>query len=83
MKPKDFGTIVFLGVISATLAYILSASFVTNKKSLTSRVEVVAPISKDFNFAGKSYFDPKNKPLNPTKEITIDTNNTAAPLDKN
>ena len=78
MKSKDIATIAILVLITGAFTFMLSKSLILSKKATHTKVEVVEPISKDFNFAGKPYF--KANSINPTRDITIDVNNNTQPL---
>ncbi len=78
IKPKDAALILLLCLLSGLFAVVISGSYITSKKSMNTNVEVVDPISKDFNFTGKSYF--KADSINPTRDITIDNANNQNPI---
>jgi hypothetical protein len=78
IKSKDIATLVLLVGISAIFAFFVSRVLFGNQKSLVTRVEVVDPVSSNFDYENKPYFG-KDK-INPTKDITIDENNNTKPL---
>lgn len=78
MKTKDRALVVLIAGFTGLFMYVVSNSFISGKKSMRAKVEVVEPISKDFNFANKPYF--KANSINPTREIIIDVNNNTIPI---
>lgn len=85
MKSKDFALLaVFIG-LAGLASFFLSNLLFSNQKALTTKVEVVQPITSDFSYENKSYFkvdpaNPSKNPLNPTKDITVTANNNQKPL---
>jgi|JI10StandDraft_1071094.scaffolds.fasta_scaffold1641669_2 hypothetical protein len=78
LKAKDFTTLILLIGVSAVVSFLLSRVLFSNTKTLTSKVEVVNPVSSEFNYENKSYFSEDK--LNPTKDITVSGNNNTDPL---
>jgi len=78
IKSKDVAMLAIFVGISGLASFFFSNFLFSNKKVLTTRVEVVEKISSDFSYEDKSYF--KNNPLNPTKDITVSSNDNQKPL---
>jgi hypothetical protein len=78
IKSKDIPVLVLLIGVSAIVAFFAGRLLFGNQKNLVTRVEVVDPISSEFNYENKPYFAPGA--INPTKDITIDENNNQKPL---
>lgn len=78
IKSKDMTVLVILVGLSALLSFFLSNLLFSNKKSLVSKVEVVAPVTSKFDYLDRPYF--AGNPLNPTKNITVSENNNQKPL---
>ena len=77
-RSRDIGMIIIMVFIVGVLSYLGSNALISNKKALTTQVEVVDKISGDFDYLDKPYFE--NNPLNPTKDITINQNENTKPL---
>lgn len=77
VKSRDTMLIGVLALTVGTLTYLATNSLFGTDK-LSTRVEVIEPISSEFDYLEKPYFT--NNPLNPTRDITINENNNAAPL---
>lgn len=80
IKSKDIATLLLFVGVSAVLSYVLSNTLFSSGKSLKTKVQVVQSISSDFSYQDKPYFT--NNPLNPTKDITVSSNNNQKPLSK-
>jgi hypothetical protein len=80
MKLKDIMVIAVLSIFAGVFGLLLDNSVIASEKSLVTKVEVAEPISSSFEFKDKTYFGPGA--INPTKNITIDGNNTTSPLGK-
>ena len=78
IKSKDIAMLAIFVGISGLASFFLSNLLFSSKKSLVTKVEVVDKINSDFSYEDKSYF--KNNPLNPTKDITVSTNDNQKPL---
>ena len=80
MKSKDLATLILIIGISAIASFYGSNFLFSNKKNLVTKVEVVDPVTSDFNFEDKKYYSEEARPLNPTKDITVSENNNTKPL---
>ena len=78
IKSKDIAMLAIFVGISGLASFFLSNLLFSSKKSLVTKVEVVDKINSDFSYEDKPYF--KNNPLNPTKDITVSTNDNQKPL---
>lgn len=78
IKSKDIAVLAIFVGISGLASFFLSNLLFSSKKSLVTKVEVVDKINSDFSYEDKAYF--KNNPLNPTKDITVSTNDNQKPL---
>ncbi|MCA9347452.1 hypothetical protein KC930_02605 [Candidatus Saccharibacteria bacterium] len=78
LKSKDLTTLVILAGIVGVASMLFSNLVFSNKKTLTTKVEVVDPVSSEFSYENKTYFSPNA--LNPTKDITIKQNDNQDPL---
>ena len=78
MKSKELPILVFLVLLIAVLSYLVSTKVFNSKSALTTKVEVVQPVSSSFDYQNKPYFS--GNPLNPTKDITVTDNNNQKPL---
>jgi len=77
-SPKTIGLIGVIVILSGVLSVFVSNLLFSGEDKLTTQVEEVDSISSEFNYTGKSYFT--DNPLNPTKDITIESNNNQQPL---
>jgi hypothetical protein len=78
IKSKDITVLVILVSLSGLLSFFVSNALFSNKKSLSTKVELVDKVTSDFSYENKPYFT--NNPLNPTKNITISQNDNQKPL---
>lgn len=69
MKQKDLTIIIFAIGLSAILSFFLSGFIVGDPESEPQSVEVVEPISSDFNELDEDYFNQDS--INPTRLIKI------------
>ncbi len=76
-KSKDTLLLGLLIIVVAAISYVVTNSLF-GTKNLVTKVEVVEPISADFNYLDKPYFT--KDAINPTKDITINENNNLTPL---
>lgn len=74
MKQKDILVIVLAVFLGGLISYFISSALFAAKADLTANVEIVDPISAEFNEPDKRYFNEKS--INPTQQIVIggDTN---------
>lgn len=77
MKSKDISLIVVIAVVSAVISVILSGLIVPSSDRNQS-VEVVEPISADFNRPPEEYFNSNS--VNPTREIQIQVDPNSNPF---
>lgn len=85
MKSKDLPVLVLMVGVSMLISYFGSNLLFGKVGSQVTKVELVDPVSADFNYEDKSYYLPNAKnplllPLNPTKDITVEDNNNQKPL---
>lgn len=66
MKSKDIGLLAVIAIVSGAVAIFVSGLIIPSNDK-TQKVEVVAPISSEFNQLPKEYFNQDS--INPTKEI--------------
>lgn len=78
MKQKDIGIVVFIIILSAGLSFLLSGYLITSEANRNEEVEVIEPISSAFEPANSKYFNENSN--NPTRTITIGTNNNEQPF---
>ncbi len=77
MKQKDILLIVAIVVVSAVIGIVFShLLFHSNKRDQT--VEVIAPISSEFQTPSTQYFN--SSAFDPTRLIQISQNNNSAPF---
>lgn len=69
MKQKDFLLIGVVVIISGIIAIVISNMLISAPKNRQQEVEVVVPISANFNEPDKRYFSPES--VNPTQLIQI------------
>lgn len=75
MKQKDVALIIVIAVFSGLISFFVTRVLFANPTDLKTEVEVVDPISAQFNETDKRYFNSKS--INPTQPIKIgDENNT-------
>ncbi|HSX36512.1 MAG TPA: hypothetical protein VLG13_00085 [Patescibacteria group bacterium] len=74
MKQKDIALIAVVVVASAILSIVASKFIFAPPKNRQQPVEVVQPISSDFQIPDSRYFNSKS--IDPTKLITIGGDNT-------
>lgn len=69
MKSKDFSLIIVVAAISVIVAIFVSKLVITSPKNRQEKVEVVQPISPDFNTPDKKYFNDQS--VDPTQLVKI------------
>lgn len=77
-KSKDIATLIISVGLTAALSFVLSNAIFSNQSNLRTKVEVVDPVTSEFNYKDKPYFAADK--LNPTKDITVSGNNNTVPL---
>lgn len=85
IKSKDLPMFVLVVGASAILSFVASNLIFGKAGERSTKIEIVDPITSDFNYENKPYFKPNPDnpaivPLNPTKDITVNENNNTAPL---
>ncbi len=75
MKQKDLITVIASVVVAGIFSFVICSQFITSSASKNQKVEVVQPISAEFNLPDKKIFN--TEAINPTKliEIAPNTNN--------
>lgn len=81
MKQKDFMLITVVSIISAVFAIFLSNILITSPKNRQTKVEVVQPISPDFQQPNKKYIN--NNSVDPTQPVKIGSSNNNSPFNGN
>lgn len=81
MKQKDFTLIAVIVVISAVISVIISNALISSPKNRQEKVEVVQPISPDFNTPDAKYFNTNS--IDPTQLIQIENNSNKQPFNGN
>ncbi len=79
MKQKDIILIVGIVLITGVVTYFVSKIFISPPKNRKTKVEVVEPITSDFNKPDVKYFNPNS--IDPTQPITIGDNQNPKPFD--
>ncbi len=69
MKTKDISLIVVIGIVSAVVSLIFSNIFLSSPEDRVAEVEIVEPISAEFNRPSNEYFNDSS--VNPTRTIEI------------
>ncbi len=78
MKQKDIVLIVLIALISAVFSLILSNLLFAAPEKRQQEVEIVDPITADFEQPGRAYFNENS--VNPTKLIQIGDNPNPQPF---
>ena len=78
LKSKDIASLILLVGVSGIIAFFASNILFSNQKNLQTKVEVVDPVTSEFNYEDRAYFAADK--LNPTKDITVSQNNNTKPL---
>jgi hypothetical protein len=79
MKQKDIIIIIAIVVIAGALSFVLSSVLFSTKQN-KQQVEVVEPISAEFNLPDKKYFNENS--VNPTQLIKIGDTPNPTPFNK-
>lgn len=77
MKPKDIAMIVVIGVIAFAVSFTISQTVFKTSVHET-KVEVVQPITADFEKPDQRYFN--KDAFDPTQPVTIDGNTNPDPF---
>lgn len=80
MKQKDIILIVGVVLLTGILTYFLASVLIAPPKNRKQQVEVVEPITADFQKPETKYFNTGS--LDPTQPITIGDNNNPKPFNK-
>lgn len=80
MKSKDLSLVVVVGIVSAVIAVFVSGWIFSSAADRQQTVEVVEPISPDFNVPAvdSAYFN--KDAINPTQSITIGNSTNEKPF---
>jgi len=78
MKQKDIALLAVIVVISAVVSIVLSNILLASPKNRQQEVEVVQPITANFEPPDTTYFN--KDAFDPTRTITIGANNNADPF---
>ena len=78
MKQKDIALIVVIVFISAIISLFVSKAIFASPKNRQQQVEVVQPISSDFQSTDNHYFN--TNAFDPTQPITIGQNANPDPF---
>jgi hypothetical protein len=81
MKQKDLALILVIVFISAIISLLVSNSIFASPKNRQQKVEVVSPITTDFQQTDSKYFNSQS--FDPTKVITIGDNSNPNPFSGN
>lgn len=80
MKRKDIILIAGIVFVTGLISYFISNLFFAPPKDRKEQVEVVQPISTEFNMPDDKYFNSNS--IDPTQPITIGENNNQQPFNK-
>lgn len=80
MKQKDIILIVVVVFVSGVISLIVSNLLFSSPKNRQEKVEVVEPITADFNQPDKRYFNSQS--IDPTQIIRIGDNTNDQPFNK-
>lgn len=80
MKSKDIGLIAIIAIFSAVIS-IIASNFLIPSSDKSQTVEVVGPISSEFQRPPKEYFNQDS--INPTQEIKIGEDENSNPFENN
>lgn len=78
MKQKDIALIMIIVFISAVMSLIISNILFASPKNRQQKVEVVQPITADFNTPDTKYFN--NNSFDPTQLIEIGNSSNPNPF---
>jgi hypothetical protein len=78
MKQKDIALIAVIVFISAIISLFVSKAIFNSPKNRQQTVEVVQPITAEFQQADNHYFN--KDAFDPTKPITIQQSSTSDPF---
>ncbi len=78
MKQKDIALIILVVGLSAIVSFFVSNKLFTAPEDLSTKVEVVEPITDEFPEPDKRYYNSKS--INPTQEIVIGEDKNQQPF---
>jgi hypothetical protein len=78
MKQNDYLTIAVTVIISGVFSFIICSKFINTSKNKRQSVEIVNPISADFNLPDKKIFN--GTAVDPTQLIQIGPNSNNQPF---
>lgn len=78
MKKKDLPLIIVVAAVSAVFSLLLSNVLISSPKNRKQQVEVVSPITNDFQQVDQKYFNANS--VDPTQLIQIGDNNNQQPF---
>ena len=78
MKQKDIMLIAIIIIVSAVISIVLSNMLISSPKNRQQKVEVVAPITPDFNQPDTKYFN--SNAIDPTQLIQIGGSSNSQPF---
>ena len=78
MKQKDIGLILVIVFVSAVISLFVSKSIFAAPKSRQQKVDVVQPITSEFQKPDPRYFNGSS--FDPTQTINISPNNNTNPF---
>lgn len=81
MKQKDIALIIVIVIISGTISFFVSKLLFSVPSGRQTEVEVVQPITAQFNQPDNRYLN--NNSVDPTKNIVIGESQNSAPFNSN
>lgn len=78
MKQKDIILIIVVVFVSGLASIMLTKLLINKSKNRSQKVEVVTPISSQFQEPDKRFFNDKS--IDPTQNIIIGTNDNTDPF---
>ena len=78
MKQKDLVLIIVIVIFSAVVSFFISKAIFAPPKSRQQTVDVVQPITSEFQKPDTRYFNGSS--LDPTQTITVSQNNNTNPF---
>lgn len=77
MKSKDIGLLAVIAIVSGVVSILISNFFISSGGK-TVEVEVVSPITSEFNRPSVQYYNQNS--INPTQEIRIEQDPNSKPF---
>ena len=78
MKQKEVLLIVVLAIVSGIFSFLISGFLIATPSNLKTQVEVVDPITSEFDDPDKRYFNAES--INPTHLIRIEESQNQNPF---